>query len=156
MLACLGDEFMHSEQPATTDAYFWGCWNGRTGHYLWFATLGRYEPCRHNGVLPWPQIDGALTPGNRAGSSLYAATDNYVRPEEQIEGQAKLHHRDGWTALAWWDRSVDSRHGSNAALFARGTFTADEMLALGRQVFPAAMARFKYQIAVCSEPHVAR
>lgn len=132
---------------SATTIYFWGCWNDSKGHYLWRPTPTRYEQVRHNNLVPWQEIDGALTPGNRA-KSLYAVQDNYVESCEQIEGAASLHHRDGWTALAWWDRSVDTRYGSNAALFAHGTHDFVAMMVLGRQHFPGVMARFRYEIVV--------
>jgi hypothetical protein len=129
-----------------TEVYFFGCWNDLKGHHLWQPRPARYESVRHRGLIPWTEIDGALTPGNRGGSSLYAMRDNHVESSEQVEGLAALHHHDGWTALAWWDRSVDMRHGSNAALFARGEHDVAAMLKLGRQHFPTVMARFRYTI----------
>lgn len=127
--------------------YFFGCINGRSGHYLWRPSGVRYESIRHQGVLPWTDIDAALCPGKRPlRSRLYAVVDNYVENGEQVEGWAALHHRDGWTALAWWDRSVDPRYGSNAALFAPGNLTADQVLAVGREHFAGFLDRMTYQV----------
>ena len=112
------------------EVYFFGCWNDSSGHFLWRPTATRYENMRHQGVLPWPQIDGTLAPLNG----------------DETQGKAVLTHLDGWTALAWWDRSVDKRRGSNAAIFARGTHDAAAMLELGRKHFPGVMARFQYTI----------
>ena len=133
--------------PPTT-VYFFGCWNDARGHYLWRPTPTRYESVRHNGLVPWQDIDGALTPGFRLISRLCHAQSNYVEPREQVEGAASLHHRDDWTALVWWDRSVDKRYGSNAALFASGTHDFATMMALGKQHFPGVMVRFRYEIVV--------
>lgn len=128
-------------------AYFFGCGNGRLGHYLWRPSGVRYEMIRHQGVLPWACIDGALCPGKRPPRSrLYAVVDNYVENDEQVEGWAALHHLDGWTALAWWDRSVDTRNGSNAALFAPGTLDVEQVLSAGRTHFPSFMSRMTYRI----------
>lgn len=119
------------------EVYFFGCWNDSFGHYLWRINkqLNRYESIRHEHVLPWPKIDGTLTP-----PTLFT--------EQEHEGNAALHHHDGWTALAWWDRSVDKRHNSNAALFTSGTYDAATMLELGRKHFPSCMARMTYEIKV--------
>jgi len=117
------------------DVYFFGCHTGRVGHYLWRVRSGRYEMTTHKGLLPWQNIDGELTPRT---FSAYT----------QTEGRAARHTLGGWTALAWWDRSVDTRHGSNAALFAPGDLTVEELLALGRKTFPSFMARMTYAIAV--------
>lgn len=117
------------------EIYFFGCRNEEGGHYLFDPHMRtRWEKIE---ALPWGwTIDGGLAPGGgvRIGR----------RPE--IEGHAALHHKDGWTALAWWDRSVDKRGACNAGLYANGTFTAEEMLVLGREHFPQIMARFKYMI----------
>ncbi len=130
------------------EVYFFGCWSDAVGHYLWRATVSRYESVRHRGLIPWQEIDATLTPGNRAGSSLYRVSDNHVESCEQIEGWAAIHRLDGWTALAWWDRSVDTRYGSNAALFARGEHDMASILAFGRSVFPGIMVRFRYEITL--------
>ena len=113
------------------DVYFFGCHTGRVGHYLWRVRSGRYEMTTHKGLLPWQNIDGELTPRT---FSAYT----------QTEGRAARHTLGGWTALAWWDRSVDTRHGSNAALFAPGDLTVEELLALGGTV---AVEQMLYQYA---------
>lgn len=115
------------------EVYFWGCWNDSKGHYLWRPTPTRYESLRHNGLVPWKEVDGTLTP-------------QHVDQRHQVEGETVLHHCDGWTALAWWDRSVDNRGGSNAAIFARGTHDFDAMIALGKLHFPGVMVRFRYEL----------
>lgn len=101
------------------------------------------SPCglyRYHLTRAWN--DAALCPGPRERWT------NTVWCEDQHEGLAALHHKDGWTALAWWDRSVDKRHNSNSVLIAEGTFTADEMLDMGRRHFPTVMGRFTYDIRV--------
>ena len=115
--------------------YFFGCWNGRAGHYLFDPRGASY---RHNGLIPWTNIDGSLCYG--------ADEKGDADIHRQVEGEAKLHHLDDWTALAWWDRSVDARYGSNAALFAKGTHTFDDMIHIMRNWFPSIMARFKYMV----------
>lgn len=124
---------------AQNEVLFFGCWSApghflvnEDGHNVWQPqTIG----------LPWTKLDGVLTPGRRDERSYGG-----IPIDEQIEGWAALHHKDGWTALAWWDRSVDKRHGSNAVLFAKGTHTVKEMLALGRRWYPRVFNRFTYTI----------
>ena len=117
------------------EIYFFGCENGQAGHYLWSVGMNRCWDLIEK--LPWGwSIDAKLAPATPEGNTGRA----------EIEGHAALHHKDGWSVLAWWDRSVDKRYGSNAGLHARGTFTAEEMLALGRKYFPAVMSRFTYEI----------
>jgi len=74
-----------------------------------------------------------------------------VRSAEQIEGAALLHYKDGWTALSFWDRSIDKRSGCNSNFFAQGTHTFEEMLEIARAHFPAVMARFTFKIVPAEE-----
>jgi len=119
--------------------YYFGCWNG-VGHHLWLSNGRQCDEVR--AMLPWNQIDSDLAPG------LRDRRDGYCAPSEQIEGRAALHHKDGWTALAWWDRSVDARHGSNSALIADETLTVAQMLEAGTKAFPRVMARLTFPIVV--------
>ena len=122
---------------STVEIYFFGCWNGSVGHYL-HEPSGRTRWDVLESGQPWGySIDSNLTPPGPGSTS-----DRRV----EIEGHAALHHKDGWTGLAWWDRSVDTRGACNAGLYARGTFTIEEMIALGREHFPHVMARFTYTI----------
>jgi hypothetical protein len=112
-----------------SDVYYFGAW-GEPGHHLW--TPGRRSAWEVERSLPWRHLDAAL-----------------VNPHpDQPEGIARLHHRDGWTALAFWDRSCDRRFGSNSAIIARGERGAAEMLALFEQHFPAVWQRITAQFRV--------
>jgi hypothetical protein len=117
--------------------FYFGCWDA-IGHFLW-------TPYRHSVPMvetPWGNaVDGGLCPGKRDRRGE-------VAHEDQREGHAALHHRDGWTALAFWDRSVDTRPNSNSAFLAEGTRTLPEMMALAWSSFPAVMARLKVAIRV--------
>jgi hypothetical protein len=88
----------YAEELARLDninLYFFGCWR-EAGHFL-HDKNGRSQ----HDVLetnPWGYtLDGSLCPN-------YIAP--YRRSGPEIEGQAKLHHKDGWTALfiMWWSR----------------------------------------------------
>lgn len=119
--------------------YYFGCWE-RVGHYLWLPD-GRRATDDVHCALPWAFLDTTLCPGrrNRHGD---------VNPLEQREGLAALHHREGWTALAFWDRSVDQRHGSNSAFIADEVLDATAMLEAIGKAFPGVMARFTFPIVV--------
>jgi hypothetical protein len=89
-------------------------------------------------MLPWRDLDGVL-----AGDPALEDTcrRRYWSSDNQPEGWARLHRLNGWTALAFWDRSCDTRGGSNSALIARGEHTAAEMVELFRRAFPAVWER---------------
>lgn len=54
-----------------------------------------------------------------------------------------LTHWKGWSVMAMWDRSMDTRPNSNAAFVAEGLLTHAEMWAAARQHFPQVVARLK-------------
>lgn len=66
--------------------------------------------------------------------------------EAEPEGLAVVHHLDGWTAFAFWDRSMDGRGNCVSVFFLRGTFNFDESLAQARAAFPSIFDRFPFAI----------
>jgi hypothetical protein len=118
-----------------TQVFYFGAW-GAAGHFLWTPD-GRtaWEAQR---TLPWRDLDGPL-----AGDPALEDTcrRRYWSSDHQPEGLARLHHLDGWTALAFWDRSCDTRFGSNSAVIARGEHSAAEMVEMLQRAFPAVWER---------------
>src|SRR5690349_12595926 len=93
---------------APRDAYYFGC-VGECGHRLWDSLLRR---------RPWFEARDGLPWGNRIDGGLCSI-------RTRTPGIARLHHTDGWTALALWDHSIDKRPGSNSVFVFRGTLTFD-------------------------------
>lgn len=60
----------------------------------------------------------------------------------QWQGKALLHHKDGWTAIGFWDRTGDMRGNSNSNFIVRGTYTFDEMCKLAEEQYPELWKRF--------------
>lgn len=118
--------------PDSVRFYFFGV-DDYTGHFWRSARLYSQDGGRHGPRgCPWGDrhIDGILC---RPSES---------RDGRQVQGLARLHHKDDWTALAYWDRSgPDGRYNCNSNFVAKGTFTFDEMLALARHHFPRVIAR---------------
>jgi hypothetical protein len=111
--------------------YYFGC-VGKSGHYM-FQPSDSYPKQDHTFTRdnPWGyQVDSGLCPSG-----------------PQVEGRAMIHHKDGWTALSFWDRSVDRRSGSNSNFLAEGTFTFAEMVEFAKERFPKIMARFAFTIS---------
>jgi len=99
---------------------YFGCAPGaRPGHRL--CRRGpRTRGCQPSDYgLPWGwEIDSKLAP----------------RPEVEFHGA--LHHKDGWSAVSWWDRRGDSRSNSNSAVFIpEPDLTFDEVIERGRAEF---------------------
>lgn len=126
-------------------AYYFGCWK-EAGHFFWVPgmrhlprSVGRWYP-----DTPWEnQIDGKLTPGKRGHNGRLISH----RPPPP-QSQAALHHKDGWTALAMHDYSVDSRGASNAAFFFDEILDAGEACAKAAFTFPEVWARIEKAKAV--------
>lgn len=113
------------------EMYYFGC-IGRAGHFL---HDGNGRTIYDNSLHPWGDgIDGDLLPKG-----------------DQTEGKAIVTHKDGWTALSFWDRSVDGRGNSHSDFLIKGTYGVNEMLALSRERFPAIYKRFKFDVS----PHTA-
>lgn len=84
---------------------------------------------------PWGnKIDGTLCP----------------QKINQAEGVVAHDQKDGWTAIAFWDRSVDSRFGSNSAFLIHAEVSAEEAWRLAKERFPQVCARFKFPIKLLS------
>lgn len=134
----LGDEFAHMAQvieqqreDARRPIYFFGCWNNDKGYYF-HRTDSTTVPWQDRHLIPFvKKIDGVYAPAGK-----------------QIEGRACLRHLRGWTVLAWWDRSVDTRSNSNAALVVEGEFEFEDMLVMLKNRFPRVFARFDYSISL--------
>lgn len=118
--------------PVARKPLYVGCCR-RAGHY-------RFEPGMRS--LPWL---GALRLG---GISL---DGGFCPPGEQVEGDAKLtwvEDDDGGplTVLAFWDRSVDRRHGSNSTFVLPGVLDFGDALDAARDAFPEVFARYPFVV----------
>lgn len=123
----------------TARIYFHGVWSaGRAGHHLYTPT-----GYGHASELPWPKrdLDGGLL--WNAGAWIERGTNRWREPSTsaEVQGEAALRHKAGWTALAWWDFTGDRRGGSNSVVMVDQVRTFDEMLALFAMHFPAQAAR---------------
>lgn len=107
-------------------------------HYTESSVSGRQFSCNERTMPPDVARDGGsfarLVPWTREQAK-------YPPREEQPEGRAFMHHICGWTIIAWWDRSEDTRGGCSAAFFAEGRRPFARMMALARERFPREMAR---------------
>lgn len=132
-------------------AYYFGCW-AAPGHYLWLPGTGGhpYKAGRDEvellggrshgrdpkpGIIPWGySLDGGLLKGSRS----------------YTEGVARVEQRDGWTALSFWDQSVDSRPGSSSTVAFDALLTPEEALAAAREAFPPIFARFPFDVVLAA------
>lgn len=118
--------------------FYYGCVD-RAGHYLW-SPNGDY-PLRRRfseaDALPWgAKIDGGLCPQTTS---------------ECLQGVALLHVAwDAldvpWTAVSFWDNSVDSRPGSCSTFIVEGAHTFEQVMVLAKVAFPTVWSRFTFPI----------
>lgn len=112
------------------DILYYGCY-GESGHHFWTEDLflnPRWAMVTKE--IPWgTEVDGGLCPRGR-----------------QVQGLALLHQKDGWTALAFWDRSVDSRPGSHSAFLVRQTLDFEAMVAVCKETFPRVWDRYTFEV----------
>jgi hypothetical protein len=113
-----------------TEVYFFGCAN-HPGHFLW-RSGSNHTLWDVPADWPWKGVCGL---------------DRKYPPQNgsQPLGQATLTNHQGWTVLAMWDRSVDTRLNSNAAFIARGEHDFAAMMDLAREHFPRVLARIEAQ-----------
>lgn len=124
---------------------YFGC-IGRPGHFL---IEGNKSVYRVDWDIPWTdgELDMTLCPGVKKVSYGHTA-----EREDQVEGRAKLTHRDGWTALAFWDRSGDHRYNSNSVFIIEGIHDAIRAIALAHDSYPRIWERFKFNVNVVEGP----
>lgn len=111
--------------------YYFGCVE-QAGHYLWDTRFQRhYWGSAEALSIPWlDKLDGGLCPVHN----------------REVEGEALLHVMNGWTAIAFWDRSVDKRGKCNSSFIAEGVHTFDEMRKIAEENFPKVWSRFPFKI----------
>lgn len=137
-------------------AMFFGCID-MAGHYLYETKKYDGQPIhqlvRYPGNNPWGmEVDQGLCPGFIDPRTK--KIDSYR--SKQTEGIAKLHRKDGWTAIAWWDRCGDTRPGSNSVFMAEGEHDFASMLTLFKQKFPviAATREQKFKIVEAEDEKI--
>ena len=116
--------------------FYFGPWD-RPGHYF-FSENGRPIYDYPHPEVPWKKVDGVLQPN--------CTEVPWKRTDPEIEGEALLHHKDGWTALCFWDRSIDTRMGCNSNYFAKGTFTFEQMIEMAKTRFAERWNKMKFEV----------
>lgn len=95
--------------------------------------------------IPWQdfEVDGKLPPYGDI---------RYREPQMELEGVARIHFKNGWTALSFWDRTIDKRYASSSTYLAEGTFTFEEIAALAKERFPERWGKMAFEVKLAQEP----
>lgn len=128
----------------TERVYFFGVWGaGQSGHYLYTSAGQTLWMSGDASPVPWlvHELDGGLT--WNAGEWVVNGANRWRKraTSAEVQGEAALHHKAGWTALAWWDFTGDRRGASNSVVFVDRLCGFDEILSLFAAHFPAPSAR---------------
>lgn len=113
---------VESSTPVEGGIYF-GCWD-REGHGFHLPNGRSATYRRSEDVVPWGYNVERLPP-----KSI------------ERQGAAALHHKDGWTALAVHDYSVDRRPGSKSVFCFPVVLTFEEALYEAGRTFSEIIAR---------------
>ena len=125
--------------------FYFGPWD-RAGHYL-HDERGMTVYGDKRGTLPWgDETDGGLQPHFDDCRKKVTYSRSYCDCPRGPEGVALLHHKNGWTALSFWDRSVDTRGACNSTYFAEGTFTFEEMVAMAKERFAYRWNKMPFEV----------
>ena len=126
---------------------YFGCW-GTVGHFMWTREggwmhgIGYHDEKKLPKALQPCKLDGVHAP--LIGKKEYP---NHHLPEAP-QGQAAIVHVEGWTVLAFWDRSVDKRGASNSAFLLLGTLTFEDARDRSKEAFPEVWARFQFEVVL--------
>jgi hypothetical protein len=139
---CLFRVHQMTESPRM---FYFGPWD-HAGHYFFDE---RGSSVREDLVPGFPfgyyagkiSVDGCLQPGCPKPNDRLRR-----RTRAEVEGEALLHHIDGWTALCFWDRSVDRRGACNSNYFAEGEFTFEQMVEMAKTRFAYRWNKMKFEV----------
>lgn len=113
---------------------YFGC-GSESGHYLFDPHRGRFWP-EHAIDRRLAKFDGVLPPCPEPRACDYRASFNRLGAL-------------GYSALSWWDRTVDTRPASNSTIFAPSLkIPAEEMLAEAPRWFPWVFKRLPVQLTL--------
>jgi hypothetical protein len=121
--------------PRSHEIFFFGCHDEGPGHFWWRPGF----TARHL----YPDDERRL---------LFKNIDSGFAPTPEVDGHAKITHIEGWTVLAWWDRSIDKRGKSNSALVAKGHYHFASMIHFLGVYFPTVARRQLQEIKCVEEP----
>ncbi len=122
--------------------FYYGCWAG-IGHHA-FLPNGQ-SATQDEMRCPWSQYSRSFS-GACIDGGLQPLRGDIPHDVPQPEGLARLTQEAGWTALSFWDRSIDKRGGSHSTFVAEGTFTFAQMVEQAKRLFPTIWARYTFRL----------
>ena len=109
---------------AQHEVLYFGCIR-EPGHFLHSKKRGRVRT--HEGS-PWGvYIDAGILKDGKV--------------PDHPNGTFTMTKRDGWTAVALWDRSIDPRPGSHSTFIVEADVTSSELIEMAREQWPEVFGR---------------
>lgn len=126
--------------------FYFGPWD-RAGHHL--CDENGYSAWKSESIIPWTvgELDGGLQP-----HKPNCKKGNYCGCTSGPEGVALIHHKDGWTALSFWDRSVDERGACNSTYIAEGTHSFADMVEMASRRFHYRWNKMDFIVTEAGKP----
>ncbi len=115
-----------------------------SGHWMYHDNGAKAFKWTREGC-PWSDldIDGPLQPGQPHPEDRLKRRTRPMR-----EGEALLHHKEGWTALCFWDSTIDTRPGCSSTYIAKGVFTFEEMVGLAKERFAERWNKMRFTVTL--------
>ncbi len=113
----------------------------QSGHYMFYDDGTEVPYPTSITLTPWKDtIDGQIQPGQTLWREHWVARGNWKH------GEAVIHHKDGWTALSFWDSTIDTRPGCSSTYLAKGTFDFEGMVALAKERFAERWNKMQFEV----------
>lgn len=139
----IGGQIIMNEHPELSissiderTVYYYGCWNNRTGHFL-FKPDGTFVEMESEKRLAEQMKSVNISCDIFISSSKCPQRKDVNNRRLEVEGEAHLHHINGWTLLAFWNRSVDHRNSSHSNFFTQGEWDFNQMCQIARKSYPS-------------------
>lgn len=117
--------------------FYFGCSIGSAGHFL-------HSPDKAIGhsAHTWRHLENFPLKDEDLDGGFCPAVDN--------EGSGSIRFVKGWTILAIWDRSEDSRAGSHSTYLAEGKMDVERIKVLAKLYFPKQWLRLRHKYPILS------
>jgi hypothetical protein len=107
------------------------------GHGFYRRTMRGAMRAREAYDNPWRlAVDGHLAPRDGEGRDA----------PEMPQGVAAVHHKDGWTAVSFWDRTGDRRGNSSTTFLMDIDVSFDTVIGIAKTEFPELFERFGFEV----------
>ena len=115
----------------------------RSGHFFFYED-GQEVMRVEREKIEWKdyEVDGTMQPGRVQWRK------HWIQKGPMVQGQALLHHRNGWTALSFWDCTIDTRPNCTSTYIAEGMFTFEQMVAMASARFAERWNKMKFKVVL--------